>query len=95
MAHRISVVMFPPSQKHQEVKTPFAKADLYTGFNREGHAESVSDRIGRFQHETEGVVFQIAEVVEVGEPVLDGTQWAGSYHAMSEVPAAIPAQEAA
>lgn len=72
-SHRITVVVFPPSQSRQEVKVPFCKAVLYTGYNEDGFPESVHDRIGRFQNDTQGVLFQITEIVEVGEPVLDGT----------------------
>lgn len=80
MAHKITVVLFPPSQarkmKAEAVVSPFAKATLYTLDN-----ESVHDRIGRLQAETENMMFQIVDITEVGAPILDGTGVDPSYHA--------------
>lgn len=64
MAHRINIVLYPPSQ-HEALKgevkpSPFAKATLYTENN-----ESVHDRIGRFQASTDAARFDIAGITEV------------------------------
>lgn len=82
MAHKITLVTFSPASRG-EIRTPNARVTIFTDKNREGFDESVHDRIGRFQAETEGVLMHIVDISEVGEPVLDGTGVvAPSYHAM-------------
>lgn len=82
MAHKITVVTFSPTSRG-EVRTPNARVTLFTG-----EGESVHDRIGRFQGETEGVLMHIVSIQDVGEPVLDGT-------GVSGVEAPLPITEAA
>lgn len=88
MAYKITVVTFSPASRG-EIRTPNARVTFYTDKNKEGFDETVHDRIGRFQEETEGVMMHIVEIVEVGEPILDGTGLvAPSYHAELPAPAA-------
>lgn len=88
MAHKITIVTFSPSSRG-EIRTPNARVTIFTGKNREGFDETVHDRIGRFQEETEGALMHIVEIVEVGEPVLDGTGFvAPSFRTELPVPAA-------
>lgn len=64
MAHRITVVVFPPSQlkamKAEGVVSPFCKAVLFTD-----EGQTVGERVGEFQKETEHCNFQITEVYDL------------------------------
>jgi hypothetical protein len=66
--HKIRVVIFSKSEakviRAGQVVSPHFAATLFTGV-KDGHDETVHDRIARFQRETENCLMQIVEVKDL------------------------------